>query len=84
MQTLDCKVGQCAHVKFVNDTLIFSETIDIVQIYDTATYSQRQIIDVFGMITGFDTCEDSLFIGVQEDSLSCIMEYTCKQAKGID
>jgi len=77
LKTLNCLMGAAAHIKFPSDDrLVFSETVDHVQIFDTKTFTQHQDIDVFGEITGFDTWEDRLFIGVKEEpNLSCIMEY---------
>ncbi len=78
IKTIECEIGSCAHIKFSGengDHLVFSETVDFVQIYDVATFSENQKIDVFGEITGFDIYDDSLYLGVKNDGISCLMEY---------
>jgi WD40 repeat protein len=77
LQTIDCLIGAASHIKFIgSDKMAFSETIDHIQVFDCATFTQHQDIDLFGRITGFDThdAESSLILGVSGD-LSCLMEY---------
>lgn len=78
IKTIECEIGSCAHIKFAGnngDHLVFSETVDFVQIYDVATFSENQKIDVFGDITGFDIFGDSLYLGIKNEGISCLMEY---------
>lgn len=77
LKTIDCLVGASAHIKFIgSDKMAFSETIDHIQVFDTATFTEHQDIDMFGEITGFDVYGNKMYIGVKEDpNLSCIMEY---------
>lgn len=58
-----------------SDHLVFSETVDFLQIYDVPNFKENQKIDVFGDITGFDICGNTMFIGIKNDGVSCLMEY---------
>eukprot|EP00301_Raphidiophrys_heterophryoidea_P013385 c20789_g1_i1.p1 GENE.c20789_g1_i1~~c20789_g1_i1.p1 ORF type:complete len:225 (-),score=20.91 c20789_g1_i1:14-688(-) len=55
-----------------------AETADFLHLYDVASgYSQKQVIDVFGEVTGFSFSpdSDSLFLGISDNVVGCIMEY---------
>lgn len=85
LKTLDTLVGASAHIKFIGEggeMLGFSETIDHIQIFDTKTFTFHQDIDIFGEITGWDTYNDRLFIGLKEDNISCLMEYQLNKSQG--
>jgi hypothetical protein len=67
--------------------LAFAETADYITIIDKKDYSQRQVIDYFGEISGFDFCEDaenstSIFLALADSKYSSLVEL--RENKGHD
>lgn len=67
--------------------LAFSETADYITIIDKKDYKQRQVIDYFGEISGFDFCEDaenstSIFLALADSKYSSLVEL--RENKGYD
>ena len=77
---LSARIAPVRSVKFSSDgsMLVMAEAVDYLHIFDVEQqFQQAQVIDMFGMINGFDLSDDdeTLFTGVKDRQYGCIMQY---------
>ncbi|CAG8603122.1 4329_t:CDS:10 [Funneliformis mosseae] len=76
---LGAKIGAVRSLHFSEDGhyLAMAEPADFVHIFDTHTFEQSQVIDLFGEIAGvtFTPDTDGLYIANADENYGCILEY---------
>lgn len=86
LYTLCGNMGGILNVKFSNDGkyLAFSESADFFHVYDTRSFTESQVVDVFGEISGFcfsseDSNPQNLYLGMADATYSSLLEFSVSE-----